>query len=103
MGGKEGDNLFRGYAECDCTANRLAGYFSGDHIGIAGVYAGEELEDSDLELRCCVCVDAVIGLDDNEALAICGAESIVKASGDAAKGTRIRCECCGKAGGVEAA
>lgn len=54
-------------AHADGSPDGLAGYFAGDHIGIPGYQAGEELQDGDLEVGRGVGVDAVVGFDDDEA------------------------------------
>ena len=57
----------------DGSADGFAGYFSGDHVGIASYKAGEKLKDGDLEVGRGVGVDAVVSFDNDEAsIVICG-------------------------------
>ena len=61
------------------------------------------MQDGDLQLGGSVSVDAVIRLNDDEALiAVCRTEGVVEACGSTAEGARVRGKCCGKASRVEA-
>ena len=46
--GEETDDLVAGDAHADGAADGLAGDFSGNHVGVLGAEAGEELDDGDL-------------------------------------------------------
>lgn len=100
--GQKTDNLIARDAHADGAADRLARDLAGDHVGVAGREAAEELQDGDLQLRGCVGVDAVVGLDDDEALAVGGAERGVEAGGGVAQGAGVGGEGRGEASGVEA-
>ena len=99
---QESDDLFAGDTHADGAADGFPSDLPRDHVRVAGGEAGEELEDGNLQLRGCVSVDAVVGLDDNEAFAVGGAEGGVEAGRDAAEGAGVGGEGCGKARGVEA-
>lgn len=86
------------------AADRFAGYFSGDHVWVAGYEAGEELEDGDLEVGGGVGVDAVVGFDDDEAnfcAAIGRGGGGGGGEGGGAQAGGVGGEGCGEAGGVE--
>ena len=70
MGGEVAYDLIACDAHTDGSADGFAGYFSCNHVGIACYEAGEKLEDGNLEVRRCICIDSVVGLDDNEASVI---------------------------------
>ena len=67
MGGEVAYDLVARDAHADGAADGLAGYFSGDHVWIARYEAGEELQDGDLKVGGGVGINAVVGLDDDEA------------------------------------
>ncbi len=96
MGVEVADDLITGNTHRDGATDGITSNLARYHIGIASGKAGEKLQDSDLELGGCVSVDAVIGLDDDEAFSLAGAESVVEAGGYAAEGAGIggqrRCE-----------
>ena len=101
--GQETDDLIARDAHAHGATDGLARDFAGDHVGVAGREAAEELQDGDLELRGGVSVNAVVGLDDDEAFAVGGAHSGFEPGGDAAEGAGVGGEGRGEAGGVEAA
>ena len=73
VGGEVAYDLVARDAHADGAADGLAGDFSGDHVWIARYEAGEELQDGNLEVGGGVGVDAVVGLDDDEAAVfLCG-------------------------------
>lgn len=60
-------------AHADGSADGFAGYFPGDHIGIASYEASEKLDNGDLETGRGVGVDAIVGFDNDEAsIVVCG-------------------------------
>ncbi len=62
------DDLVGGDAVLDGAADAVARDAPGDHVGEARGELGEEAQDGDLQGRRGVCVQAVVGLDDDEAL-----------------------------------
>ena len=76
---------------------RLACYFPSHHVGIPRYESCEELEDGDLKVRGCICVDAVIRFDYNEA-AVCICRG---GEGGGAQTAGVRGQSCGEAGGVK--
>ena len=101
--GQKTDDLVARDAHSHCPANRLPRDLPRHHVRVTGPQPGEELQNSNLQLGSRIGVHAVIGFDDDEALAICGAERVVEAGGDAAEGAGVGGEGCGEAGGIEAA
>ena len=87
--GEETDNLLARDAHSDGAADGLACDFTGDHVGISRLEVDEELEDGDLQVRGGVGVDAVVCLDDDEAVAVGGAEGAVEAGGGGAQGASV--------------
>lgn len=100
--GEKADDLFTCNPHDHRAPDGFPRDFAGDHVRVPCGEAGEELQNSDLQLRGCIGVDAVVGLDDDEAFAVGGAEGGVKACGGGAEGAGVRGEGCGEAGGVEA-
>ena len=103
MGAEEADDLLARDTHTHSPADGFTSNFAGDHIWVASGEASEELQDGDLQLGGSVGVDAVICLDDDEALiAVCRTQGVVEACGSTAEGARVRGKGCGKASGVEA-
>lgn len=100
--GEEADDLLARDPQAHGASDGFPGDFAGDHVRVPCGEAGEELQDGDLQLRGCVSVDAVVGLDDDEAFAVGGAEGGVEARGGGAQGAGVGGEGRGEAGGVEA-
>lgn len=94
------DDLVGGDAVLDGAADALAGDAAGDHVRVAGGQLREEGQDGDLQRRRCVCVEAVVGLDDDEALAPRGGGG-VEAAGDGAESGRVGCQGRGEACGED--
>ncbi len=97
VGGEIAYDLIARDAHADGPADGFAGHFSGDHVGIAGYEAGEELEDGDLEIGGGIGVDTVISFDDDEAsVLVCGGSE-----GGRAEATGVGGKGGGETGGVE--
>lgn len=103
MRGQKADDLIARDAHAHRAADGLACDFAGYHVRVAGREPAEELQDGDLQLRGGVSVEAVVRLDDNEALAVGGAESVFKSGGYAAEGAGVGCEGRGETSRVETA
>lgn len=101
--GQKTDDLIARDTHAHRAADGLPRDFAGHHIGVTSRKTAEELQDGDLQLRGGVSVDAVVCLNDNEALAVGGAESVFESGGYAAKGAGVGCEGRGETGRVEAA
>lgn len=95
------DDLRRRDAQLDGFADGMPGDFSRDEVGEAGAEAGEEREDGDLEEGVGVGVDAVVSLDDDEALGGRAAADGGLAAGVLREGAGVRGEGHGETGGVE--
>lgn len=76
---------------------RLARYFPSHHVGVPRYESCEELEDGDLKVRGCVCVDTVIRFDYNKA-AVCLCRG---GEGGGAQTAGVGGQGCGEAGGVK--
>lgn len=84
VGGQESDDLVAGDAHGDGAADGLARDLAGHHVRVARREPAEQLQDGDLQRRGRVRVDAVVGLDHEEAFAVGGAERVLEARGYAA-------------------
>ena len=103
MRGEETYDLIARNAHRHRPADRLPRDLARHHVRVPGRQTGEELQDGDLQLGRCIGVHTVVGLDDNEALAIGGAERVVEAGGDAAQGAGVGGQGRGEPGRVKAA
>lgn len=105
MSGQVRDDLVRGDAHGYGFADGFAGDFAGDHVWIARLEPGEELQDGDLQVRRGVGVDAVIGLDDYEPGRVCvrrgGGGGGANGCERGAEAAGVGCKSCGEAGRVE--
>ena len=97
VGGEVGNYLIGCDAHGDGFADGFARDFAGDHVWVADLKTGKELEDGYLEVRGCVGVDAVVCFDNDEADGVArggGGEGRAEAAGIGGEG-------CGEAGGVK--